>query len=211
MIDVPVTTAIRNPSAISAGTAANPSADDRSSWRRRPRSTRSRYRMLIDSTSRLESATGPTARRSAAQIQAPGKGEVRPEREHPGGGHAARRERDDDPAQRAAPGAGRLGERVGQPDHAQRETHRRQREQRRQPRRRVIVVERHHEDEGADAPGGVGDGARAPARQHEHRQPGPQHEQRHQRVEPEVEQRLVGAARAQRARDRLRTLVASRR
>ena len=46
MIGVPVTNGITNPIAISAGTAASPSADDTSSCRRRPRSTRSRSRML---------------------------------------------------------------------------------------------------------------------------------------------------------------------
>jgi len=127
------------------------------------------------------------------------------ERDAPGAREDGRNERAG--AQRSPARARRLGKRVRQPDDAQGDRHRRQREQRRQPRRRVVVVEGHQEDEAADAPGGVSDRAGTAPRQHQDRQARPQHEQPDQRVQAEEEQRLVGAQRAQRARDRLRPLA----
>ena len=118
MIDVPVTNAIRYPSAINAGTAASPSADDCSSWRRRPRSTRSRYRMLIDSTSRLESATGPTARRSGRRSRRRGKERYGPSASTAAAATPHAVNAMTAPRSARRPRAGRLGKRVGQPDHA---------------------------------------------------------------------------------------------
>ena len=158
--------------------------------------------MLAVSASKLANMIGVTAIRSARRSR----------RRY---GPIAQHQRDGDGADcehdcRAAGGRaarGRFGERVREPDHEYRDRHRGQREQRRQPGRRVIVVERQQEDEGGDAPGGVGDRAGAAARQHQDRQARPEHEQPHQRDTPEKEQRLVRAPRAERAHHRDRSVA----